>query len=466
MQRTITAAFDSRDAAERAAEALVFRFGIDRADVYDQSSAGTLWQSLGGHHIPEQDRHLFGEAVQRGGALVSAKVPESQLEPAMDLLESHGAWDLDEREHSWRSEGWTDYSTYGGDAVLGARGNMHDTSAEPPATLLSSGGHASTGLGSSGMTGSSEADAALTPGDQGAPGTKLSRGLDDALGTNMSGARPENETSSGYTADHASASSYRSPSTGGGMGSTGSSDLDAALTPGDQGKPGTKLTRGIDEALGTNLSGAHPENETSSGYGASSSGRGTTGSSDLDAGLTPGDQGPPGTKLSRGVDDALGTNISGARPQNEGMGTRTGLSGRDEEAIPVVEENLRVGKREVTHGRVRVRSYVVETPVEEQVRLRDEHVHVERQRVDRPVTDADRVFQDRTIEASETAEEAVVSKEARVTEEVRLQKEAQERTETVRDTVRRTEVEIENDNPQSGPLPPGGTSGTGPRRGI
>ena len=53
--------------------------------------------------------------------------------------------------------------------------------------------------------------------------------------------------------------------------------------------------------------------------------------------------------------------------------------------IEVVEEKLRVGKRNAEQGRVRVRSYVVETPVEEEVSLRDETVHLERTPVDRAV---------------------------------------------------------------------------------
>ena len=57
----------------------------------------------------------------------------------------------------------------------------------------------------------------------------------------------------------------------------------------------------------------------------------------------------------------------------------TGAAGRgQEEVIPVYEEQLRVGKREVGRGSVRVRSYVVEQPVEEQVRLREERVDIER----------------------------------------------------------------------------------------
>src|SRR5918994_2226857 len=91
-----------------------------------------------------------------------------------------------------------------------------------------------------------------------------------------------------------------------------------------------------------------------------------------------------------------------------------------EEAIPIVEENLRVGKRQVEGGRVRIRSYVVETPVQEQVSLRQEHVHVERRPVDRTATTGDNLFRERTIEAEERAEEAVVSKEARVKEELVL----------------------------------------------
>jgi uncharacterized protein (TIGR02271 family) len=126
-------------------------------------------------------------------------------------------------------------------------------------------------------------------------------------------------------------------------------------------------------------------------------------------------------------------------------GTDARLTDRGEEVIPVAEEQLRVGKRDVSHGRVRIRSYVVETPVEEQVTLREERVAVERRPVDRALGDAEQAFQERTIEAEERGEEAVVSKEARITEEVVVRKEAEQRTETVSDTVRQTEVEVEDE---------------------
>jgi uncharacterized protein (TIGR02271 family) len=115
---------------------------------------------------------------------------------------------------------------------------------------------------------------------------------------------------------------------------------------------------------------------------------------------------------------------------------------RGETTIPVVEEQLQVGKREVERGGVRVESRVTETPVEQDVHLREERVHVERHAVDRPVESTDKAFREGTLEVTERAEEAVVAKEARVVEEVVIGKEVAERTETVRDTVRRTDVDV------------------------
>ena len=119
----------------------------------------------------------------------------------------------------------------------------------------------------------------------------------------------------------------------------------------------------------------------------------------------------------------------------------------EEEHIPIVEEQLRVGKREEQRGGARVRSYVEERPVSESVNLREEHVDVERRPVDRPIslTEDKGFFQDRTIEMRETAEQPVVAKEARVTEEVVVKKTADQRTEQIQDTVRNTKVEVDED---------------------
>jgi uncharacterized protein (TIGR02271 family) len=155
-------------------------------------------------------------------------------------------------------------------------------------------------------------------------------------------------------------------------------------------------------------------------------------------------QAVPGTTTAAAMTTSSATGGIDA-PQSTSP-TATVTAGRvGEEVIPVVEERLRVGKRDVERGRVRVRSYIVETPVEEQVTLRSEHVELERRPVDRELTAADReLFRERTIEATETAEEAVISKDVRVKEELVLRKGVVENVETVRDTVRRTEVEVED----------------------
>ncbi|QDZ29853.1 YsnF/AvaK domain-containing protein [Noviherbaspirillum sp. UKPF54] len=119
-------------------------------------------------------------------------------------------------------------------------------------------------------------------------------------------------------------------------------------------------------------------------------------------------------------------------------------AGTEGTRIPVVEEQLRVGKREVQRGGVRVYQRVTEKPVQESVQLREEHVDVQRHAVDQPATEADlAAFKEGSVEVREMAEEPVVSKTARVVEEVVVGKDTTQRTEQVNDTVRRTDVEVE-----------------------
>ncbi len=293
--RTITALFDSRAEAEQAVQALVSEVGLDRSAVrVDLSSEATtttgaaasshedrgFFASLKDLFVPDEDRHAYAEGMRRGGVLVSAQVDDARIDRAMDVLEQHGAADLDEREAEWRRSGWT--------------------------------GHAGTAAAGTGAT-----------------------------------------------------------------------------------------------------------------LGAVSDGNST------------------------GAASARTTTATGAVQGGE--------------AIPITEERLTVGKREVNRGRVRVRSYIVETPVQEQVALRQEHVDVERRPVDRPVAAGDDAFRERTVEATESAEEAVVAKEARITEEVVVRKTAEEQTQTVQDTVRRTEVEVEDERRQAGTSTGGTTTPGTPR---
>jgi len=134
-------------------------------------------------------------------------------------------------------------------------------------------------------------------------------------------------------------------------------------------------------------------------------------------------------------------------------GTAGGLSGsargdfnaqQGEKVIPVVNEELQVGKRRRERGGVRIYTHMEQSPVEEQVRLEEDRVRVERRPADRPATDADvAAFKEGTIEVHETVEEPVIAKRARVVEEVVVNKETTQRTETVNDSVRHGEVDVE-----------------------
>jgi len=169
----------------------------------------------------------------------------------------------------------------------------------------------------------------------------------------------------------------------------------------------------------SSLSGSSSLSSSSSLQGSSLEGSAKSGASMQDTSLT-------GSSLS-------GSSLSGSQQRD----TNTA-------AIPVVQEQLKVGKREVQRGGMRVFSRVVETPVNESIGLREEHVNVQRRPVNEPISGTDSsAFKEQSIEMRETAEEAVVEKSARVVEEVTINKEVTQRQQQINDTVRHTEVEIE-----------------------
>lgn len=113
--------------------------------------------------------------------------------------------------------------------------------------------------------------------------------------------------------------------------------------------------------------------------------------------------------------------------------------------MDAVQEDLKVGKRTIQKGGVRVHGRTVDTPVEEQVSLHDERAVIDRKKVDRPASEAETqsAFKDRDLDIHETTEEPVVSKSMRVTEEVNVGSRSSDRTETVRDTLRHTEIDVD-----------------------
>lgn len=309
--RTITAFFDSREAAQKATDDLVTA-GVPRQHIRlteGGTSASTtetpkatndkgFWDELKDLFIPDEDRSVYSEGLRRGGYLLAVRVEEATYNKAMDILDTDGAIDMDEREAGWKSEGWTGYQS------------------------------------------------GSTPGLAGSDAASLAR----AETTGLAG-------------------------------------------------------------LGTSA--------------VESSGRTTAGS--ILGGTTTGSYAETGS-VSR-------ANTTGT--------VDTLQSGRDE-VIPIYEESAQVAKRDVNHGRVRLRSYVVETPFSQQVNLRNEQVQVERRPVDRVIGAGDAVFQDRVIEAEEHTEEAFITKETRVKEEISLRKTVEDKAQTVSDTLRRTEVEVDD----------------------
>lgn len=121
----------------------------------------------------------------------------------------------------------------------------------------------------------------------------------------------------------------------------------------------------------------------------------------------------------------------------------------DTTSIPVVEERLNVGKREEEVGAVRIRSRIIEKPVEETLRLREQTVMIERIPVNRPATGADTEMREGELEIRKTREVPVVNKEARVVEEVNVRKDVREHEEVVRDTVRKKDVVVDEDQTDS-----------------
>ena len=140
-------------------------------------------------------------------------------------------------------------------------------------------------------------------------------------------------------------------------------------------------------------------------------------------------------------------------------GARVAAAATD--TIEVIKEDLTVGKRAVEQGGVKVTSHIVESPVQEQVSLREERVSIDRRPINRPLTGvAADALRDRTLSATAVSEQAVVSKDARVVEEIGLRKDVTDRVETVRDTVRETKVDVERVPGVSGPRSSAEVAGT------
>ena len=129
---------------------------------------------------------------------------------------------------------------------------------------------------------------------------------------------------------------------------------------------------------------------------------------------------------------------SAVRPIDAGR-----VNAAEEEVLRLAEEQIDVGKRQVATGKSRIRRFVTEKPVEQQITLHEEHCEVARRAVTDPKVAQDIDWKDRTLEVTETSEQPVVNKTARIAEEVVIRRRGSDHVETVRDTVRRQQLEVE-----------------------
>lgn len=124
-KHSITAVFDTRSHAEQAVAQLKTS-GIPAADIRllpdagdttsltDMSDANRgkgFWASLEELFGGTEDHATYAESLRRGGIMVSVMAEDDEIDQVVDVLEQHGSVDLDERETTWRSEGWTGGTT-------------------------------------------------------------------------------------------------------------------------------------------------------------------------------------------------------------------------------------------------------------------------------------------------------------------------------------------------------------------
>jgi uncharacterized protein (TIGR02271 family) len=136
------------------------------------------------------------------------------------------------------------------------------------------------------------------------------------------------------------------------------------------------------------------------------------------------------------------------KPATMAAGTTTPLAG--EEVLSLAEEQINVGKRMVREGTTRIRRFVTEMPVEAQVTLHEEHTAILRRAISDPNFVRDIDWTDKTIEVTETAEEPVVTKSAHIAEEVVIRKEGTDTVRTLRDKVRKQQVEVDRTSGNGG----------------
>lgn len=461
---------------------------------------------VGDNDRPAEFSH-YHEAIRRGGALVSVDLrDDDDFDKVKRVLDDAGAVDIDERAAQWQSSGYTPYrvggtdestvSTTGGHLGEGTQGASQDMAGGRTmaagqtlsSTETSTGGRTMGSMGAMSATAGMGTTAGTTSDTTGGTSSNVTGDTAGVTGTTTSGTpetnldpmlerdapstlQPGTGSSLGLGADMGSTSGIGATagmgsSSGMGTVSTTGASSPAGLTSGARSASddtGTGISSGMGMGTGSglgsgsgvgastglatdgDLTSAGSGSTTASGMPTTAGGTGTNReiASTVDTGTGMGTTGL-GTDMGP-LDTDLDDDLDSDRRPGSGSASAFGSTGStrttDEQALPVIEEELAVGKRKVQTGAYRVYTRTTTTPVTEDVTLREEHASIERRPADRPATDADR--KEAFVEVKETDETPVIQKTARVVEEVVVGKESSQRTETIHDTLRGTEVEVE-----------------------
>jgi len=222
------------------------------------AAAGGLLGALTGAGVSEEDANVYAEGVRRGGNLVTVRTEDGRAAEAEGILARHHPVDLGTRRDEYRAAGWSRY----------------DEAAVPPTGAPVTG----TGIPSSGTMaagGVGTTTAAGTLGTRTAAHERTDAVIGDRTGaaeaqTGTGEAKSENEwrhsgVGHGGLADDPRDGPPEDPRVENewrhsGVGHAGLADDTRDGTP--ENPPGTAASRAVDDALGTNVSGARPENET------------------------------------------------------------------------------------------------------------------------------------------------------------------------------------------------------------
>src|SRR5215469_9097055 len=100
--QTVVAAFDTAAHAQAAVDALkAGGFHVDDISIFDKARVGLresgLWQRLFGDGLHQHEAEVYNQALDRGGVVVTVRVPDNEVAHATGILDIHRPFDVQDR---------------------------------------------------------------------------------------------------------------------------------------------------------------------------------------------------------------------------------------------------------------------------------------------------------------------------------------------------------------------------------